>query len=124
MEKKFRAWLEKVGCMVYLQNKLKIKAFFDGTYYLDSNTSTSLAYDIFNESDFELMQFTGRKDKNGKEIYENDIVLFEGEKYKVIFDDGAFCLLNEQRSEIICMYEYRDSDFEVVDNIYENPFEV
>lgn len=79
-------------------------------------------------SDFkyiELMEYTGLKDKNNKEIYEGDI-LFEsfGEKYyKVVFENGSF------RAEFEVDFEeyYFDlidvvaQNCEVVGNIYENP---
>ena len=78
-----------------------------------------------NFNDIELMQYTGLKDKNNKEIYEGDI-LFEsfGEKYyKVVFENGSFKAEFEGDFE---EYSFNLIDIvaqgcEVVGNIYENP---
>lgn len=133
-EIKFRAWIKSVNAMSDWDTILKECDRF------------SLLYD----PNFELMQFTGLKDKNGKEIYEGDIVRFKhGEQNKdefyekvevVSFWRGSFCLgsnslhdwytdkdgnINERLSHFQQTinridFYYRDFDLGVIGNIYEN----
>lgn len=81
-------------------------------------------------------QYTGLDDKNGKEIYEGDIVLldcyyyeepaFDGE-FKVIYDDinGMWLLVDlENKDRGVTFGEIRSyykAEIEVIGNIYDNP---
>lgn len=84
------------------------------------------------ERDFdeiELMRFTGLKDKNGREIYEGDVVRYECcfESYveEVIYDDKHCNFGTIDKDEKTFSFDALISDFdvdcfEVVGNKYEN----
>lgn len=83
-----------------------------------------------------ICQYTGLKDKNGKEIYEGDVVLLTcynyeepvfGGNFKVIYDDinGMWLLVDlENKDRGFAFGEIRSyykAEIEIIGNIYDNP---
>ena len=66
-----------------------------------------------------LMQYTGLKDKNGKEIYEGDIINDCGVKGVVVLFRGSFCY--DSGKSYSSLHELDTCVMEVIGNIFENP---
>ena len=118
---RFRAWDKETKTMIEVSSINFEEHLILGGYWEFGQTE-SIKFD-----EIELMQSTGLKDKNGKEIFEGDIVDYKGRK-AVIKWHGSYASfiyrfvdeLQERASDweplfLACYH------FEVIGNIYENP---
>lgn len=70
-----------------------------------------------------LMQYTGLKDKNSKEIYEGDIITDKGIRgvIKWIPEHCGFLIHEEMGYTFINAGNAPETNYEIIGNIYENP---
>lgn len=117
-EIKFRVWSEKNKKMLEIQKH-------------SFKTGKSMPYGYNIAYDFgELMQYTGLKDENEKEIYEGDILsikIYSRDKIivqckaLVEFKDGCFGVIWGYDKSFLSLKSFVNTKFWVVGNKYENP---
>mgnify|MGYP000867915488 CR=1 FL=1 len=114
-EIKFRAWDEKLKLMYATDS---VSLCIDGEIcYLD--TDGEWVADMANR--ITLMQYTGLKDKNGKEIYEGDIIhCWGGEYYQGYWEYNQKFVVEFGWTQ--SMWEMLHvENIEVIGNIHDNP---
>ena len=105
----------------------------DGTYkiatsYLDGDTNIAIlicAYEVDRDI---ICQCTGLKDKNGKLIWENDIMVAhldedypEDETYiRILWCGNGFCSIENGSKDIATIDKFDSEHFEVCGNIFDN----
>ena len=66
-------------------------------------------------------QFTGLKDKNGREICEGDVILWGSDKGEVVFDEVHWAVKIKLLRFPQTFPAFLAKSFEIIGNIHENP---
>lgn len=133
-EIKFRAWDHNTNTMMipdYFE-------FYDGkiSWIEASREAGPVSGNDGFPDQFEIMQYTGLHDKNGREIYEGDVVhVWDNGVAVVLFDDSLGCgqwmckfkpAFPDFEEWLAPLYGWLDGNvdgsvFEILGNIYEDP---
>lgn len=138
---KFRVWHETLKQMHYNDFIVTATGYTAKLYQENDYMMKFNQYDLEFDKQCVLMQCTGHKDKNGKLIYEGDLLKPLGED-----DERVEVVWNEEKARFGLMIQWTDycywnglyeetktgrdyyelddyyaEDFEVIGNVYENP---
>nr|DAN83063.1 MAG TPA: YopX protein [Caudoviricetes sp.] len=121
---KFRVWLPdidqmlRVKALVFEKDKTRCVCGYSFDFYLEDENAT-------------IMQSTGLFDKNGKEIFEGDVVQFEDCYTETDFlyvntgivewSQGSFTITNRDSVEMGDLLDGEFLDVTIIGNVYENP---
>ena len=127
---KFRAW-DNADIPFYTVQGNDRMSYYGPEFRMDDqyNTLSFHTPDGFNSpagdresmERFTLMQFTGLKDKNGKEIYEGDILKWTHPNFKELKKEYKILEMSDIRKSLMLEPDCRNGWTEIIGNIYENP---
>lgn len=126
---KFRAWHHELGRMMLIRTM-----FFFANELEELQLNDSIMNDDIPvyPDEIELMQSTGLFDKNGKEIFEGDVIAIEVDDTETPINARVF---QNSKIGVLMFHVFEDNEdvpmvellednsvaFEIIGNIYENP---
>lgn len=131
-EIKFRVWDKTSDSMLYQDDfervELDTKNKMVTLIAEEESDKSHYVLDYEDGIEAEILQYTGLKDKNGKEIYEGDILIntnksklnlgIENQKYLIVYRALGFGLKPLFKGMAL---KFNYTDLELIGNIYENP---
>ncbi len=125
MKNRFRAWDGGSAARMYTSSEVMV---CDGDIWIFDEDSDSNEWIVNN--DLSLMQSTGLFDKNGKEIFEGDILNVESDeenlKVSVFWDDKHALFMFESKKyneedALAELFEDNSYSFKIIGNVHANP---
>ncbi|MGV1096882.1 YopX family protein [Clostridium perfringens] len=131
-ELKFRVWDKTSDSMLYQDDFERVELDTKNKMVtLIAEEESDKSHEVLDYEDgieAEILQYTGLKDKNGKEIYEGDILIntnksklnlgIENQKYLIVYRALGFGLKPLFKGMAL---KFNYTDLELIGNIYENP---
>lgn len=119
-EIKFRAKVKHHNPMTNPEN-----GWVEGYYFQDLTQGEMRSYIFQPPCSWEVLpetvgQFTGLFDKSGKEIWEHDIVDWDGVKLLVEFIDGRFCMQENYEDATLHDLFFERDEINVIGNRFDN----
>ena len=117
-ELKFKVW-----------NKVKKKMYISGSLSFSSERHSFVVFadkemGLFKDDDIEILQFTGQKDMNNREVFQRDIIEIEGKRFIIIWDNnrGGWSYTDVERKMISHAFGRSEANSsKVIGNEFETP---
>ncbi len=115
MINKFRVWDK--------QEKKWLKYFFinESGKLCTFSDNPLVSYTILPIHRYIVQRFVGIRNKDNKELYEGDVVMFQSIRGTITWIDNGFEVLRKLRNSDLCEGEPISKEYEILGNICEQP---